>query len=219
MTRKDAIPTRSIHRAFRSMITFSRVGPRKRRMKFSTLIPALLLITALTAISLPLSRADSGKHSFDPGAWSVRCWNGETRRWEDLGIGKMAIAKGTGATRITNTSGIHRHAHLVHAVSGGDFTFTIELRGGYELGFLNAEGKDEMLYVELPKKHGDEVAEIPLDEQTFHTYEISRQGTRFTIRRDGRPVPMVHFQFDYGEAFVIMLAVKDGESVDVKAVR
>jgi hypothetical protein len=188
-------------------------------MKFSTLTFALLLIAAFTAISLPLSRANSGQDSFDPGAWSVRCWNGETRRWEDLGIGKMTVAKGPDATRITNASGIHRHAHLVHAVSGGDFTFTIELRGGYELGFLNAEGKDEMLYMELPKKGGDEVVAIPLDEQDFHTYELSRQGTRFTIRRDGRPVPMVHFQFDYGEVFVIMLAVKEGESVDVRAVR
>jgi hypothetical protein len=73
--------------------------------------------------------------------------------------------------------------------------------------------------VELPEKGVAAAAAVPLDEQDFHTYELSRQGTRFTIRRDGRPVPMVHFQFDYGEAFVIMLAVKDGESVDVRAVR
>jgi len=190
-------------------------------MKTPPVTVALLIVLAFTAISFPVSRADSGKPPFASEAWSVRCWNGETRRWEDLGIGKMTIAKGNGATRITNTSGIHRHAHLVHAVGGGDFIFKIELRGGYELGFLNAEGKDEMLYVELPEKGGAEVAAaaaVPLDEQDFHTYELSRQGTRFTIRRDGRPVPMVHFQFDYGEAFVIMLAVKDGESVDVRAV-
>jgi hypothetical protein len=181
---------------------------------------ALPTLAALALSSFSPCRADSGKTAFAPEAWSVRCWNGEMRRWEDLGIGKMTIVKGPEATRITNTSGIHRHAHLVHpVVPGGDFTFTIELRGGYELGFLNAEGKDEMLYVELPKKDGDDVAEVPFDEQTYHTYELSRQGTRFTIRRDGRPVPMVHFQFDYGEAFVIMLAVKDGDSVDVRAVR
>ena len=180
----------------------------------------LAAFAAFAAIALTSSHADSGKPAFLSEAWSVRCWNGEMRRWEDTGIGKMTVVKGPDATRITNTSGIHRHAHLVHPVAPrGDFTFTIELRGGYELGFLNAEGKDEMLYVELPKKDGDEVAEIPLDEQTFHTYELSRKGTRFTIRRDGRPVPMVHFQFDYGEAFVIMLAVKDGESIDVRVVR
>lgn len=187
-------------------------------MKSPPVTAALLLVLAVAAISLPLSRADSGKPPFAPEVWSVRCWNGETRRWEDQGIGKMTITKGTESTRITNTSGIHRHAHLVHAVGEGDFSFKIELRGGYELGFLNAEGKDEMLYVELPEKGGADVATVPLDEQDFHTYELSRQGTRFTIRRDGRPVPMVHFQFDYGEPFVIMLAVKDGESVDVRAV-
>jgi hypothetical protein len=187
-------------------------------MKTPPVTVALLILLAFTAISFPLSRADSGKPPFAPEAWSVRCWNGETRRWEDLGIGKMTLAKGAGATRITNTSGIHRHAHLVHAAGEGDFTFKIELRGGYELGFLNAEGKDEMLYVELPEKGGADVAAVPLEEQDFRTYELSRQGTRFTIRRDGRPVPMVHFQFDYGEAFVIMLAVKDGESVDIRAV-
>lgn len=179
----------------------------------------LAAFAAFAAIALTSSHADSGKPAFLSEAWSVRCWNGEMRRWEDTGIGKMTVVKGPDATRITNTSGIHRHAHLVHPVAPrADFTFTIELRGGYELGFLNAEGKDEMLYVELPKKDGDEVAEIPLDEQTFHAYELSRKGTRFTIRRDGRPVPMVHFQFDYGEAFVIMLAVKDGESIDVRVV-
>lgn len=188
-------------------------------MKYTSLNPTQFILAVLAFFSLSPCPGDTAKHPFDPGAWSVRCWNGETRRWEDLGIGKMTIAKGTGATRITNTSGIHRHAHLVHPAPGGDFTFTIELRGGYEFGFLNAEGKDEMLYVELPKKGGDDVVAIPLDEQDFHTYELSRQGTRFTIRRDGRPVPMVHFQFDYGEAFVIMLAVKEGESVDVRAVR
>lgn len=209
MRREDAISPGSIPGSFRSKMIS------RRLMKILT-----LTLAAFTTISLSPCRADSGKPAFVPEAWSVRCWNGEMRRWEDLGIGKMTIVKGPEATRITNTSGIHRHAHLVHPVEpGGDFTFTIELRGGYELGFLNAEGKDEMLYVELPKKGGDDVAEVPLDQQTFHTYELSRQGARFTIRRDGRPVPMVHFQFDYGEAFVIMLAVKDGESIDVRAVR
>ena len=38
------------------------------------------------------------------------------------------------ATKITNTSGIHKHAHLVFpAELEGDFTFTIELMGSYEL--------------------------------------------------------------------------------------
>lgn len=188
-------------------------------MKYPFLNPTQFILAVLAFFSLSPCSGDTAKHPFDFRAWSVRCWNGETRRWEALGIDRMTIAKGPDATRITNTTGIHRHAHLVHPVSGGDFTFTIELRGGYELGFLNAEGKDEMLYVELPKKGGDEVVAIPLEEQDFHTYELSRQGTRFTIRRDGRPVPMVHFQFDYGEAFVIMLAVKEGESVEVRAVR
>jgi hypothetical protein len=128
----------------------------------------------------------------------------------------MTITKGPDATRITNTSGIHRHAHLVHpALPEGDFAFTIELRGGYELGFLNAAGKDEMLYLELAGKDG---ADAALEERAFHTYELSREGNRFTIRRDGRAVPMVHFQFDYGEDFVITLAIREGETVEIRSV-
>lgn len=186
-----------------------------RIMKSAPRSFAVLFFAILTLPALMPAFAEEAAPAFQKDSWSVRCWNGETRRWEDLGIGKVEIAPVEGATRITNTSGIHRHAHLVHpAVPEGDFVFTIELRGGYELGFLNAAGKDEMLYVELAGKDG---AEPPLGERPFHRYEISREGTRFTIRRDGRPVPMVHFQFDYGEDFIITLAVREGESVEIRS--
>ncbi len=150
--------------------------------------------------------------AFDPGRWSVRSWNGETRLWEDLGPGKMTIVAGDDATRVTNTSGLHRHAHFVYpAVPEGDFTFTITLRGGYELGFLNRAGKDEMLYVELdPGKGAAGLGD-------FRTYELSRVGTRFAIKRSGRALPLVHFQFDYGEAFVITLAIRQGESAEIRS--
>jgi len=171
----------------------------------------------LAAVLVPcaLCLASSAEEAFDPEEWSVRCWNGENRLWEDLGIEKMTIAEEDGGTRITNTSGIHRHAHLVYpAELEGDFTFSIELRGGYELGFLNREGKDEMLYVELGRWQN---AEGGADAEAFHTFEISREGTRFAIKRNGRPVPMVHFRFDYGEAIVITLAIQDGESAEIRS--
>lgn len=179
-------------------------------------LKAALLAIALAPFALSPCLADPAKQAFDPESWSVRCWNGETRRWEDLGLGKMTLTEAAGATRITNTSGIHRHAHLVYpAVPEGDFTFTLELRGGYELGYLNADGKDEMLYCELAEKDGADGA--PREEQ-FRTYELSREGTRFAIRREGRPLPLVHFQFDYGEDFVITLAIQDGESAEIRSV-
>lgn len=170
-------------------------------------------LLAMAAFALSPCFADPAKRAFDPEAWSVRCWNGETRRWEDLGIDKVTIAKTADATRIANTSGIHRHAHLVFpSVPEGDFTFTLDLRGGYELGYLNAKGKDEMLYAELAEKDGAR------QEDDFRTYELSREGTRFSIHRDGRPMPLVHFHFDYGEDFVITLAIQDGESVEIRSV-
>jgi len=137
--------------------------------------------------------------AFDKEEWNVRCWDSEKRLWVDSGIKKMTFAGSEGITKVTNTSGIHKHAHLIFSAKlSGDFTFTIEVKGGYELGFLNREGKDEMLYLEK-----------------FVTYELSRVGSRFTIKRDGRARPLVHFGFDYGEDFVITLALKDGESAEV----
>lgn len=175
-------------------------------------------VAALLAIALAAAWASPALRPFDAEEWSVRCWNGETRRWEDLGIEKMSVASGEDATRITNTSGIHRHAHLVYpAVPEGDFTFEIELRGGYELGFLNAEGKDEMLYLELVGRGAADADRPALEDLPFLVYEISREGTRHTIRRDGRGVPLVHFHFDYGEPFVITLAIRDGESAEIRS--
>ncbi|MDB2642230.1 hypothetical protein N9Y55_00185 [bacterium] len=142
--------------------------------------------------------------AFDKEEWNVRCWDSEKRLWVDSGIKKMTFAGSEGITKVTNTSGIHKHAHLIFSAKlSGDFTFTIEVKGGYELGFLNREGKDEMLYLEV---------ESP---EKFVTYELSRVGSRFTIKRDGRARPLVHFGFDYGEDFVITLALKDGESAEV----
>lgn len=175
--------------------------------------PRILLQLLAFLVLGVLSPAGAQDEAFSPGDWSVRCWNKEKRLWEDLGLATMTIAPVDGATRITNSSDIHRHAHLVYPKGlEGDFTLTIELRGGYELGFLNAAGKDEMLYVELEEKNGAAVA------GEFHRFEISRRGTRFTIQRDGRVLPMVHFQFDYGEAFVITLAIKEGESAEIRSV-
>lgn len=178
---------------------------------FSRILHRLLVILALCAFS-PTSGAEKNE-SFSPKDWSVRCWNKETRLWEDLGLATMTVAQVDGATRITNGSGIHRHAHLVYPKGlEGDFTLILELRGGYELGFLNAAGKDEMLYVELEEKHGTDVT------GEFQRFEISRRGTRFTILRNGRVLPMVHFQFDYSEAFVLTLAIKKGESAEIRSV-
>lgn len=161
---------------------------------------AVALATLASSIAPPEARAFEGE------GWSVRCWNFDERRWEDLGLGKMTLVEEDGVTTITNTSGIHRHAHLVFpAALEGDFTFTIELKGGYELGFLNREGKDEMLYVELGEP-GE-----------FETFVLSRTGTRISIERNGRAVPLVHFRFDYGEDFLITLAIRDGESAAIRS--
>ncbi|MDF1656189.1 MAG: hypothetical protein P1U58_01185 [Verrucomicrobiales bacterium] len=145
-------------------------------------------------------------NGFEPAEWSVRCWDGMTKRWQDRGLSAMTLTESEGVTKITNTSGIHRHAHLVFpAELTGDFTFTIELKGGYELGFLNREGKDEMLYVELSE--GEE----------FETFTLSRRGTRISIERNGRAVPLVHFRFDYGEDFMIVLGIKEAESAAIRS--
>ena len=152
-------------------------------------------------------------HSFDKSDWNVRCYDAGQRLWTDRGVDTMTItpAEGEGeeaAIRITNTSGIHKHAHLVFpAKLEGDFTFTIELKGGYELGWLNRAGKDEMLYVELD----DEAAE------KFATFELSRVGTRYSIAHNGRIRPLVHFRFDYGDDVLITLAIKEGESVEIRS--
>jgi hypothetical protein len=123
----------------------------------------------------------------------------------------MTIVPGEGdedATRITNTSGIHKHAHLVFpAKLEGDFTFTIELKGGYELGWLNRAGKDEMLYVEMDDESNGK----------FETFELSRSGTRYTIKHNGRIRQMVHFRFDYGDDVLITLAIKQDESAEIKS--
>jgi hypothetical protein len=147
---------------------------------------------------------------FEKSDWNVRCWDSDKRLWTDRGVDTMTIVPWEkGATRITNTSGIHKHAHLVFpAKLEGDFTFTVELKGGYELGWLNRAGKDEMLYVEMDD-----------DESTgkFETFELSRSGTRYTIKHNGRIRPMVHFRFDYGDDVLITLAIKQGESVEIKS--
>lgn len=145
--------------------------------------------------------------AFDPSDWNVRCWNGDEKRWEDVGVDQMTFAREGEATKVTNTTGIHRHAHLVFPTAlTGDFAFTIELKGGYELGFLNREGKDEMLYLELDES-----------EEEFSTYVLSREGTRFAVAKNGRALPLVHFRFDYGEDFLITLALKDGESATIRS--
>jgi hypothetical protein len=118
----------------------------------------------------------------------------------------MTVRENDGVTRITNSSGIHQHAHFVFpAELQGDFVFTISLKGGYELGFLNRAGKDEMLYLELGEA------------KDFETFELSREGTRLSITRNGRVVPLVHFRFDCGEDFLITLAIKDGESAGISS--
>lgn len=169
-----------------------------------------VLLTSAFALLISETLAAS---EFRKAEWSVRCWNAETKAWEDLGIEKMTVSRGeNGATTVTNTSGIHRHAHLVFpATPEGDFTFTIEVKGGYELGFLNRAGKDEMLYVELQDKEG-----TPKSNE-FETYQLSRQGTRFTIQRNGRVVPLVHFRFDYGDPFLLTLAIKANRSAEIRS--
>jgi hypothetical protein len=122
----------------------------------------------------------------------------------------MTFEEESDVTEVRNTTGIHRHAHLVFpAELTGDFSFTIELKGGYELGFLNREGKDEMLYLEL----GENENETP----EFVTYVLSRKGSRISISKDGRAMPLVHFRFDYGEDFLITLALKEGESAEIRS--
>lgn len=163
----------------------------------------LLLFAILFPVVLPVS-------AFDRSEWSVRCWNGDEKRWKDVGVDKMTFAEDGGVTRVTNTTGIHRHAHLVFpAELTEDFSFSIKLKGGYELGFLNREGKDEMLYLELDGNQAND--------QEFTTYVLSRKGTRFSIAKEGRAMPLVHFRFDYGEAFLITLALKEGESAEIGA--
>ena len=162
------------------------------------IIPATLAIVFLS----PFVAAQS----FNKADWNVRCYDKEQRLWTDRGIRKMSITPEKDSTKVTNSSGIHRHAHLIFPTKlTGDFTFRIELKGGYELGWLNRAGKDEMLYVELGEM------------KDFETYEISRQGTRYSITRNGRPRPLVHFRFDYGEDAVLTLAIKDGESAEIKS--
>lgn len=171
-----------------------------------------LASSAIATIAFFLGLPDG--HAFDETDWSVRCWNGETKAWEDFRLEKMTITKtGDGVAKVTNTSGIHRHAHLVFPATPetGDFTFTIELKGGYELGFLNRAGKDEMLYVELEDAKGNPKA------TDFETWQISRVGTRYTIQRNGRVVPLVHFRFDYGEPSLLTLAIMDGESAEIRS--
>lgn len=160
----------------------------------------------LAILSLALLSQFATGQSFNQTDWNVRCWDSAKRLWTDRGTDKMTITQGKDSTTVTNTSGIHKHAHLVFpAKLKGDFTFTIELKGGYELGWLNRESKDEMLYVEIGEA------------KKFETFELSRTGTRFTITRNGRSRPMVHWKFDYGEDFLITLAIKQGESAEIKS--
>lgn len=160
----------------------------------------------LAAFALVLLSHSMSAQSFDPAEWNVRCYDSDKRLWTDRGIDKMKISREKDTTKITNTSGIHRHAHLIFPRKlKGDFRFSIELKGGYELGWLNREGKDEMLYVELGEA------------KKFETFELSRTGTRFTITRNGRSLPMVHFRFDYGEDCLITLAIKQGESAEIRS--
>ena len=68
-----------------------------------------------------------------------------------------------------------------------------------------------MLYVELQDAEGK------LKAKEFETFTLSREGTRISIARNGRVVPLVHFRFDYGEDFLITLAIKDGESAEIRS--
>jgi hypothetical protein len=51
----------------------------------------------------------------------------------------------------------------------------------------------------------------------FETFTLSRKGSRISIERNGRVVPLVHFRFDYGEDFLITLAIKDGEAAAIRS--
>lgn len=118
----------------------------------------------------------------------------------------MSITLDEDGASITNTSGIHKHAHLVFPANlDGDFTFTIEVKGGYELGWLNRAGKDEMLYLELEGS------------AHYETFELSRKGTRYSIKHNERIRPLVHFRFDYGDDVLITFAIKQGESAGIKS--
>jgi len=162
----------------------------------------------LAAIALAFLAHNLTAATFNPADWDVRCWDFSKRLWTDQGIDKMTIVHGPDSTKVINTSGIHKHAHLVFpAKLTGDFTFTIELKGGYELGWLNRNGKDEMLYLELGEAN------------KFETFEIKRTGTRFTITRNGRPRSVVHHKFDYGQDALITLAIKQGDIAEIKSYR
>lgn len=163
-------------------------------------------ILRLFVLAAALSCQFAWAEPFAKTDWTVRCWDGEKRLWTDRGIDAMSVAEEGGIATITNTSGVHKHAHLVMpAALEGDFSFAIELKGGYELGFLNREGKDEMLYVELG------------DETDWETFVLTRKGTRYSIERNGRVVPLVHFRFDYGDEVIITLAIKEGEKASIRS--
>jgi len=169
---------------------------------------SLFALPALTTAAILAWAGTSASLAFDESDWSLRCWDAQEKRWKEHGLEKVTVTRKGDVTRITNTSGIHRHAHFVFpATPDGDFTFNVELRGGYELGFLNRDGKDEMLYVELEESDANE----------FETFRLSRTGTRIAIERNGRVVPLVHFRFDYGEDILITLAIKDGESAEIRS--
>lgn len=168
----------------------------------------LSIATLTFTACLILGTVFQNAHAFDRSEWSVRCWDFNENNWADVGLDKVTIAEHDGVTKVANTSGIHKHAHFVFpAELKGDFIFTIELKGGYELGFLNRAGKDEMLYLELNET----------DTEAFQTFELSREGSRISIKRNGRAMPLVHFKIDYGEDFLISLAIKDGESAEIRS--
>lgn len=175
-------------------------------VRFPIMASSFQKIVTITLAALILQTSAETARAFDLNDWSVRCWNFDEKRWGDQGVNKMTVSENDGVTTITNTSGVHKHAHFVlPAELKGDFVFTIEVKGGYELGFLNRDGKDEMLYVEIGEAN------------KFETYELSRKGSRFSILRNGRAVPLVHFRFDYGEDFLITLAIKDSESAEIRS--
>ncbi|MAS96129.1 MAG: hypothetical protein CMO55_23245 [Verrucomicrobiales bacterium] len=158
-----------------------------------------LAIILLVTLTIPV-------FAFEPDEWTTRCWDFDEKRWAEQDGKTMTLTKSEGATLVTNETGIHRHAHFVlKSPLQEDFVFTIEVKGGYELGWVNRDGKDEMLYVEIDEKTSE-----------FVTYELRREGTRFTITRNGRVVPLVHFRFDYGDEVQIALALKEGESASIR---
>lgn len=167
---------------------------------------ACAMRTLFASLWMVILTTNATSQSFDRADWDVRCWNSAERLWKARGLDTMEVTQKQGVTKVTNTSRIHKHAHLVlPAKLPGDFAFTIELKGGYELGWLNRAGKDEMLYVEIGEA------------TSFQKFELMRQGTRFTITRNGRPRPLVHWRFDYGEDCLITLAIKQGESVEIRS--